>query len=313
MKPVSRFVAALLVTTVWQSAPAPAGQTPLPIERAANIFFARASVNGRGPFWFTLDTGANLSVVDPAVTRSLGLAVDDAGRQAGVGTGAGVTQLGRARTVSVSVGKLPPFTPPMMFVVPVRAMSSVLRHRVDGVLGVDFMRRHVMEFNYAAGTVIVHDPRHFVYQGYAQVLQVELQENVLVVPALLTMPDGEPLRVRLLIDTGRAGRPSLNGPFVRAHRLVERFGKLGQMALSQGINGLTPAFKIDARALMLGDLTIDRPEIDLSQATDGLSASEQYDGHIGAALLSRFHMFIDFPGHRVILEQRSAATHAKTY
>jgi hypothetical protein len=218
--------------------------------------------------------------------------------------------------VSVSVGKLPAFTPATMFVVPVREMSGFLKHQIDGVLGVDFMRRHVVEFNYASGAVVFHDPRYFVYQGYAQVLPVDLQENLLVVLASLTMPDGEKLPVRLLIDTGRSGRPGLNGPFVREHRLVERFGKLRQMALSQGINGFTPAFRIEARTLTFGDLKIDRPEVDLSQATDGLSASEQYDGHVGASLLSQFRVFIDFPGHRVILEKRSAArqatNHAKT-
>jgi len=174
------------------------------------------------------------------------------------------------------------------------------------------MRGHVVEFNYAAGVVIFHDPRYFVYQGDAQVLPIELHQNLLVVLAALTMPDGEPLPVRLLIDTGRAGRPGLNGPFVREHRLVQRFAKLGQMALAQGINGLTPAFRIEASALTFGNLKLDRPELDLSQATDGLSASEQYDGHIGASLLSRFRVFIDFPGHRMILEKRSPTRHATT-
>jgi hypothetical protein len=313
MKPAVAVIIALVCTTAGRAGPASeAGQVRLPVERAANIFFARVAVNGRGPFWFTLDTGANLSVLDPALARSLGIAVDDAGRQTGVGTGAETMQVGRARGVSISAGTLSPFIPPTMFVVPVRGLSGVLKHQVDGVLGVDFMRRHVVEFNYAAGAVVFHDPRYFVYQGYAQVLPVELQENLLVVPAALTLPDSEQLPLRLLIDTGRAGRPSLNGPFVREHRLVERFATLGQMALSQGINGFTPAFRIDARALTFGDLRIDRPEIDLAQAADGLSASAQYDGHLGASLLSQFRLFIDFPGHRVIFEKRSAAAYAKT-
>ena len=296
---------ALLLTGAWRAGATPeAVQTRLPIERAANIFFARGTVNGAGRLWFALDTGANLSVLDPAAARALGLVVNDAGRHAGVGTGPATTQLGRVRGVSVSVGKLAPFTPATMFVVPVREMSGFLRHQIDGVLGVDFMRRHIVEFNYASGAVVFHDPRNFVYQGYAQVLPVQLRDNLLVVLASLTMPDGETFPVRLLIDTGRAGRPGLNGPFVREHRLVQRFAERGQMALSQGINGFTTAFRIEARTLTLGDLKIDRPEVDLSEATDGLSATEQYDGHIGASLLSRFRVLIDFPGHRIILEKR---------
>jgi hypothetical protein len=111
-----------------------------------------------------------------------------------------------------------------------------------------------------------------VYQGYAQELPIELHQNLLVVLASLTMPDGEPLPVRLLIDTGRAGRQGLNGPFVREHQLVQRFATVGQMALSQGINGLTPACRTEARALAFGNLKI--------------------------------------TGHRIILEKRSATSHA---
>src|SRR6186997_2408264 len=97
MARASVFVA-LALTTAWRVGATPqAGQTRLPVERAANIFFARGMVNGAGPLWFTLDTGANLSVLDPSSARSLGLVVNDAGRQPGVGTGTGMTQLGRAR------------------------------------------------------------------------------------------------------------------------------------------------------------------------------------------------------------------------
>ena len=97
----------------------------------------------------------------------------------------------------------------------------------------------------------------------------------------------------------------MNG-LVRKQRLVERFGTVNHLALSRGINGVTSSFRIETRALTLGDLKIEKPEIDLSQAVDGLSATEQYDGHIGASLLSQFRVYVDFPGHRLILEKRSA-------
>src|SRR5438552_5920841 len=99
MRSASLMVAALLASAAWRVGAAPEpGQTPVPVERAGNIFFARAAVNGKpAPLWFTLDTGANLSVLDPAVARALHIVVSDAGRQAAVGTGAGMTQLWRAR------------------------------------------------------------------------------------------------------------------------------------------------------------------------------------------------------------------------
>jgi alpha-ketoglutarate-dependent taurine dioxygenase len=69
----------------------------------------------------------------------------------------------------------------------------------------------------------------------------------------------------------------------------------------KGVDDLfTPEINSNAAAPFSGDWTKDN------------AATQQYDGHIGSALLSRFHMFIDFPGHRIILEKRSAANHATT-
>ena len=70
-----------------------AGQAPavvtMPVEQASHVFFARATINDRGPFWFTVDTGATLTVIDPDTAADLGLRVTDASARSNVGVGAG--------------------------------------------------------------------------------------------------------------------------------------------------------------------------------------------------------------------------------
>lgn len=113
----------------------------LPVERASNVFFARTTINGLGPFWFTVDTGATLTVIDPAAAKLAGLAVRDGGTRPNIGVSAEEVSLATTSGARIKVGGAPVFAPPQLFVVPVRANAGYLGHAVDGVLGTDFFQQ----------------------------------------------------------------------------------------------------------------------------------------------------------------------------
>jgi hypothetical protein len=273
----------------------------IPTERASNVFFAKVTINGTGPFWFTVDTGATLTVIDPEIASRLGLRVEDAGQRPNVGVGASLTAMGTTRGVTIRVEGAEPFTPDPLYVVPVRANADLLGHQIDGVLGTDFLRRSVVEFDYAAGRVTLHQPG-FVYRGKGAALPIRVDGNVLLARASLSLPDGEKVDARLLLDTGSNTRLSLNGPFVRRHRLVARFPSQ-RITASLGINGLVTSPIVEMRSVTFGTAVIDRPETALNQAFQGLSGSYSFDGMIGAELLRQFRVFIEYPAGRLVLER----------
>src|SRR6185503_1700587 len=80
----------------------------VPVERSAHVFFARATINGQGPFWLTVDTGATLTVIDPATAEHLKLRVQNAGTRPDVGVASGLTPMGTTRGASITVGQAPP-------------------------------------------------------------------------------------------------------------------------------------------------------------------------------------------------------------
>lgn len=289
--------------------PPPIGAHVIPAEYRAGVYFAKATINGAGPFWFTVDTGATLTVIDLRTARRLGLPVRDLGPRQNVGTGAGPTLMGTTRRAVIRVGDLAPFVPNRLYVVAVGANAGLLGHQIDGVLGTDFLSRHVMEFNYRAGTITAHDPGAFRHGSREAPLSIRLERNRLLAPATLTLPDGELLSARLLIDTGSNTRLILNAPFVRRHRLIERFPS-STLTASYGINGLTTSSLITARLLALGAATIEHPNTGLSRETSGLHASADFDGIIGAELLKAFRVVVDYPRRQLILEPPGATSPA---
>jgi len=273
----------------------------LPVERASNVFFVRARINGRGPFWFTVDTGATLTVIDPAVATLLHLAVENVGEHRNVGVAAGLTEMRVARGATIAFGDAPPFSPLKLFVVPVRDSAGALGHQVDGVLGTDFLSQFVVEFDYPANRVRLHPPWGFTYRGTGTSVPVTVDGNVLLAPVGVVLSDNLAMTARLLIDTGSSARLSFNSPFVRQHGLA-RFPSLGLTA-SVGVNGVTASTVIEVRALWFGQAVISRPEVALSHSSSGLSASDAFDGIVSGELLSRFRLVVDYPARRLILER----------
>jgi len=111
--------------------------------------FVEASIAGRGPFRFLVDTGADRTLIAQEVAAALGLR---AGAPVIV---EGIARSVNAGTVGVERLTLGPLSFPSLDV-PVlpRAMIGA-----DGYLGLDVMDRHRVEFDFKGGTVALLEPR----------------------------------------------------------------------------------------------------------------------------------------------------------
>ena len=58
---------------------------------------------------------------------------------------------------------------------------------------------------------------------------------------------------------------------------------------------------ITLASLAFGEAVISQPNASLSQAEAGLNASEDFDGIIGAELLRRFTVTVDYPARKLRL------------
>jgi hypothetical protein len=289
----------------------PGRPIPLRVEIASNVFFAYVTVNGLGPFWFTVDTGATLTVIDPGAAARAKLVVRDAGRRANVGIAAGDMAMATTTGARIEVAGLPVFAPPSLFVVAVQNNATYLQHAIDGVLGTDLLSRHIVELDYSTARVSVLPPARTDPPSRQGAVAFTLEGNVLVAPAAITLPDGERVTARLLIDTGSNGALTLTSPFVRQHDLVARFPARRANA-AVGINGTVFSPVIALTSVAFGDAVIARPNAALSNATAGLDASTDFDGIIGAELLRQFTVTIDYPRRRIIFSAPGAALRSGT-
>jgi len=126
---------------------APEFATPTTLDRAGRIV-APVEINGRGPFRFILDTGANRSAMSAATAEALGLVADEDSKVSVHGiTGSAV--LPAVRVDSFRVGELL-YERQRLPVLP-----SAVFGGVDGILGIDALQSARVEVDFARDTVTI--------------------------------------------------------------------------------------------------------------------------------------------------------------
>jgi hypothetical protein len=304
-RPLLQWVFARYVTS--QSArsaslpPVAAPGVRLPFSLVVRHIMLPVSVNGSRPLSFILDSGNRWACIDLARARSLRLALGGEFAVGGVGS---QTRPGAfVRDAAFSIPGFPGFSQPVRLAIPMGKVASRLGQDCDGILGTEFIERFVVELDYRARTVTLHDRDTFRYRGPGESIPIRLDSNGHpVFEAEVTPVGGGPIRGRFLLDVGAGGSLVLYRPFVVAHHLpgptlptIRRLGGAGIGGESLGRLGRVARFRI-------GTLSLESPVASFSEDLAGAYASSAIQGSIGAQIASRFRLFLDYGRRRIILE-----------
>lgn len=302
------IICALLILLVFpsSSSPAPivgaafiAGEesTRLSFDPTNNLIIITATLNGKGPFRFLLDTGASHHVVKADVAQALGLKV----------TGGGEIDAGRRGTVSadlvqveeVRVGNFM-LERQQFFVFPLPSS-----YPFEGFLGADLFKQFVVSIDFQRSQITLIRPKTFRYQGTGGSLPLKFHEGL--IPQVKAEVDDNIGWFKL--DTGYNGSLALFGKFIEQHKLLVKYApqksKPGGQTLT-GEVGDSPVAQI--RRLKLGNLVFDNIGTFFFLEKEGSNSA--FSGAIGTALLNRFNIIIDYKRERMILEKREAMASA---
>ncbi len=270
----------------------------VPFELYDNHLYVPASVEGTGPRSFLLDTGATVTAVDWGVATALDLTVRDPGSSRGAG--ASTMRNARLPGTSVEVGGLDaaggaPRTMPLDSVI-----GPLTGRAAPGIVGFPFFRGRVVEVDFDARCVRVHEAGPFAYGGRGVVLPMEVRSGWAHVDAVLGLPDGREVTSDLIVDTGSRLSLVLTTDFVRGERLLASFPDRAVGTVGAGIGGEARFELARLPRLVLDTLTH-------RDAVVGLSVGsaldiQGFDGVLGTEFLRRFRVIFDYAGGRLILE-----------
>ena len=259
----------------------------------AHHVYVLALVEGREAR-LILDTGAS-TTLDSAFAGQVGLATR-AG-EPGQGAGEGTVAVRRADVAITLAGARMRDTG--VAVVPLSGVARAEGRRVDGILGGTLFGRCVVVIDYARGTVRLAAPA--AYRPPAGWTRVPLERDgdlVFARAAITPRPGAAPVTGWYEIDSGGGHAVILNAPFVARHALAA--GAATDTAAMAGVGGVARAAHGRVASLRLGGRGFPDVPALLSTAASGMTASAEFDGNIGGALLERLGaVAFDYPHRRM--------------
>lgn len=278
---------------------------------ASNKPFVEVRLNGSRPLHFILDTGSPLAAIDSTLVSPLGFRQESIiSRAGGAGESGGV--IGRLRPKACEEMGGARLADGTVMSLDLSAVSSVEGVRVDGLLGGEFFRRYVIVVDYQQQTVQVLDASP-AYSGDGLVLPVSLENNHMFVSASLRKSSGELVEGRFMVDTGVRVPLLLNAPFVRETEILRGQKAVSNLTFGIGAGGETRGSMFKLAELRWGPLDLHDVTAFASSDVRGVLADPGFAGIIGADLLRRYKLFIDYPHSRIILEKTSASGSPFTY
>lgn len=267
-----------------------AREVTLPFRLINNHIYADVKINGKGPYTFIFDTGG-LNVVTPTLAKSMGLKIEGHVEARGAGSGTMEAGFTKVQTLELAgaVIKDQPFG-----AFPLDALSDVEGFDQSGMIGFETFRRFVTRIDYGKSTITLIDPRSFDPKDAGTAVPLAFDGNVTEIMATY---DG--IRGNFQLDTGARSALTLTAPFVAKNELRAKAKKGVEGVTGWGVGGATRSYTERAGTLAIASLTIATPVVQLASDTGGAMAEGGIAGNIGAGILKRYVLTLDYE-HNVV-------------
>jgi len=275
--------------------------TSIHFQLTDSLIFMQASLNGSQPLWMILDTGSSVTVFDESVSKTLGLRFN--GERNVYGPGQGSAQklaFASHAALRLADAELDDQTVATM---PLDWFSRELGRTTDGFLGSNIIRNYVVEIDYANQVLRLLDPATYSYAGPGQRLPLQfIWDNIPSVRAEVVAQDGTAITGIFLIDSGATTAIWLTKAFSEAHPEFLSIPETIEVRNVVAVGGALSTRLGRLPAVRLGGFVVANPSAQFSQNSSGIFATPGLAGTIGAQMLRRFKVVLDYPHMEMILE-----------
>lgn len=286
----------------------PSRRTIVPLVRHGDHHFVQVRAGGARSHLFLVDTGAGLTAVSRELADEIGL---DGGEPIEI-TGLGGPSAAYAIPLpALTVGTFT-LTDAHGIVLDLGPLREGLREGVEGILGFSALSRYAVTFDFTNGTLELAENAEARVPGTGGArVPFRMVAGQVIVPVRV---DGG-VESGFVLDSG-AWRTFL--PPEVADRIDVPPARRLPGIPSSGVAGpvlQTEAFRV--RSLSIGQLEVARPIVLAASATDSAARTAfqtvtRARGVLGADILRRFRLTVDFPRQELTLEpRREVATAAR--
>ncbi|HJS89254.1 MAG TPA: aspartyl protease family protein [Steroidobacteraceae bacterium] len=278
------------------TAPAAVSRLSSPFRLVDNRVFLPGTLNGKGPYSFLLDTGADGWAVSTTLAHRLAIPQGKAERIAGAGEAK--ETLHHLKLQRVDLAGLS-FSDQRALSADFSDLDAVIGFQhFDGIAGKPVFDAYVVDLDFGRARVRFFSPAEYSPPADAKVMPFELYQTIPVI-------DGEiaGIKGRFLVDLGDRSSLTLFGPFWRAHHLDRVFGP-GIIAITgYGLGGPVKGELVRVPEFTMAGIRVAGIVARLSLQKAGVFNTSAIAGSIGTGILKRFNVTFDYPGRRIFLQE----------
>lgn len=275
----------------------PLAQTKIPFAYYQSMVFVKVRINGKGPFLFLLNTGANRSVIDSFTAAQLKLP------QQGSDSVEGTAGKIKAALVLVPALQLGTMTGKNMLVTRRNLKYSFLPSPsyLHGILGTDFLKQYVVLLNFKTRQLQLQKIYKAVPKSMA--LHFDWEEGIPSFAVVLNDTFATRLRYNSGVSMERGKGVLINIPhecWTQLDKTVH-FGAPQKYLTGIGVGGSVYLPLYDIRRMRIGDLQVEDLQM-VVQPREGYFKRKDATGFFSNNLLEKYGLAVfDFPHRTLIL------------
>lgn len=260
------------------------------------------------PLNFVFDTGATADVLDTKLAKKLGLKAD---YQQSVSGGGGSKSydivLGQKLIVSSDIT----IDQSNLVLTDLDPFHKLSDHPFDGIFGYSLLQNYVTKIDYEKKKLVLYEKIEDVDVNKYEKLPFQFGGGI-PIPQFnisIQLKNGEVYTGSILFDSGAGITLSVNSPFKNKNRLSKKASK-SIVSKSQNLGHESFSEQIAIRSLKIGSFEFNNLTISLSNDKSGVSAYPNYLGILGAKIIRRFTIVLDYKAKMLYLKRNALYTNS---
>jgi len=275
----------------------------LKFKSASNLIIIPVTINDSDTLNFILDTGVRYPIITelPFVNK-LNLNYMLPVEIKGLGEGTSLTAY-RSGNNTMKIDGLTARNQEVQMIIDENfQISHMLGIPVHGLIGFNLFKDYVVEIDYLNEKITLHKPEYYKYRDRKKdiIMPLHFDGNKPFVRTSIVTDDLKEVPVKLLVDTGASDALWLSESSDERIHLPENNI---ETFLGRGLSGDLYGTKGRIDGIWVGPLILPKPIVAFpnSQVIDQLISSNDRNGTIGAEILRRFFVTIDYRNSRLTL------------
>lgn len=274
---------------------------------SSNLIIIPVAINNSDTLNFILDTGVRYPIITelPFVNK-LNLNFLQPINIKGLGEGEQITAYRSGNNV-ININGLVAYDQEIQMIISENfQISHILGIPVHGLIGFNLFKDYVVKIDYTAHKITLIKPEFYTYKEKEKdiVFPLTFEQNKPFVRTSIVTDKNEDVPVKLLVDTGASDALWLSTNSDSRISLPENHI---ETFLGRGLSGDLFGKKGRIGAIWVGPLVLYEPIVAFpdSELVDQLIGKNDRNGTLGAEILRRFYVTMDYPNKRLILRPNS--------